>query len=362
MAELEKKPDVVFSTEAQILISRYGIIEKAEKALWEDLRKILDSVAQNVDPTRFVARVNVDSQGRWGILQIAKPSWPKPYWSGVHFEVNLDQQWIVRNRLPMGLDVEDSVPRKHAVIGCLSRILETYENSGLLVQGANAVLIPNTSWRVFEGAVRLSSVSAAQLSETLHRICTLAPLVDEALFIRDGQSLWRTDFFPSAGDGWPQLLFNGSEGGQEFRPSGGCIDSPTLRVNGGRKGNHEVVDGKPTHIMLLTKTHEIRNGDELYLSCVVRSTSGCRLWFYGEGHYDLPDGTRRFPPLLHGGPWLSMDVPGRPDWQHVGIRAKVEEHRDDDFTTQGAYVFLRTQTDDADLRFNSIEFGRCRAQ
>lgn len=363
MAEPDKKTDVVFSRESQTLISRYGVIEKAEKTLWEDYRKILDSVAEQVDSTRFVARVHVDPQGAWGTLQIAMPHWPKPYWNGVHFEVNLDRQWVLRDRLPIGLDVEDSVPRKHTVIGCLSRILERYENSGLLLQGANVTLIPNTSWRIFEGTVPLATLSAGQLHGLLHRLCTLAPLVDEGLFVGDGQSLWRTDFFASGGDGRPQLTFQGSEGGQEFQPSGGCMGSPALQVNGRRKGNHDVVDGKPTHIMVLTKTHEIHKGDELYLSCVVKSRSGCRLWFYGEGHCDLPDGTRRFPPLLHGGPWLLMDVPGgSSDWQHVGIRAKVEDHQDYSFATQGAYVFLRTQTDDTELCFNSIEFGRCRGQ
>jgi hypothetical protein len=361
MARETKNAMVQLSPQSEKFASGYSVLDAAEKRFWDEWRAMLEAVAGEMRKYGLVTRVLVDRDKCWGIFQTAFPHWPRPFGAGVHFELNLDRGLLSRRKIGVALDVEDSVPEKKAVLDCLERVLSPYERNGLLAKETGCQIISDSSWRILDKVVPLAGVSSEKLVDGLQPLTSVAPLVDEALFVKNGNPLWRTDFFGD--DLKPRLRFNpgggASEGGQKFQPDGGLMGSPSVVVNGTMKGNHHDADGRPTHIMVLTNTRDIHNGDEIYLSCVLHTKVGGRLWFYGEGHLDLPDGKRQFPQTFDNPSWVETKVPGKPTWQHVGCRARVRAPEDYDFGKQGAHLFLRTQTEDTDFLINGIEIGHC---
>jgi hypothetical protein len=319
----------------------------------DELREILTAVGDAMRDEGYIDRIYMNRDGLWGHLQLWLPDWPQPACSAIHFEVGFDRQDLSDDRMFIALDVEDSVPDKQAVIDCIQRLLKPYQFTDLLLRSTGTRFVSDSAWHVLHLFSPLTAVSSQELASACRRLRPITVSVDEALFVCRGVPLWRTDFFTS--DPQPTLSWGDNAGGQRVQRRHGLMDSPSLLVDGSAPGNHDPADGCPAHIAKLTFTHEIKNGNEIYLSCVLKTTKGGRLWFIG----DVPSEKHGVVALFDSPHWLEIPVTGMPTWQHIGFKARVRTPDDIDFAAVGAAIYIRTQTDDPEFLFNSIEFGRC---
>lgn len=358
MQNRSEKVTQELSPESRLFMSGYGVLEAAERRFWDEYRNILEAVACELREKGYLASVSGGGADLHGLLQVSLPGWPVPMSNAVHFEINLDQGWLRRSQMAVGLDVEDGVQGtqdKQAVISCLERILRPYEQAGQLLCASGCTLIPKSKWRVIERFAPIADLSVPSLVDVVTRLCNVSSVVDEAIFIGNGRPLWRTDFLSS--DPRPKLSFSGKKGGQKFGHGCGRMGTDCVMIDGTVEGNHDKADDYPTHIMAIEHTKAVENGQEVYFSCVLRTEKPARLWFFGDGSYETPDRKKEWPPLFEPPHWLEVSVPGRPDWQHVGLRVRVRNPEDYSFSKQGVHLYLRTQTDDHNLLITSIEVG-----
>jgi len=290
------------------------------------------------------------------MIQVSKPDWPKPFQNGIHFEIWADRANMIRHKgMMLFLDIEDATDGKEDVIEAMWRILMPYEKAGLLWKSIGCKMRPQKTWRFFEEVLPLChSLCSRDLSNALQKLASISWAIDQALFVKGGKPVWRTDFLP--GQSVPNLKWKGAPGGQVLADGAGLLGSTCIQIDGAHVGNYNEWEGCKTDIMILGNTKVIQNGDELYVSVVVRTAKNSRLWFFGEGRRDLPDGKRAFPPLCD---WTQVCVPQGSGWQHVGCRVRTKSPSDYDFSRDGTHLYLRTQTDDPLFSIGAIEIGRC---
>jgi len=355
-----------WSGESALLLGRYMVVTRAVERFWLDWRTIMETAGRELEAAGMIWHAASNEHDRWGLLQVAKPHWPKPFQNGIHYEVWIDHLKVAKTAAALlYLDIEDGTldtKDKEVIAEAVKRVLLPYEVAGVLQRETGCRLPYGPTCRLFEQSIPLAGITSMSLAQAFRRIAPISALVDKAAFVRQGRPIWRTDFLP--GDPKPKLTFSWphgypSDGGQSLQEGGGCLGNGSVRIDGTQKGNHNEANGRPTHIMTLDCTNAFANGEEVYLSCVLRASEPGKLWFLGEGHKVLPDGKLEFPPLLEAPHWHEIPVSAKPDWQHVGYRARVNSPADYSFAEGGAYVYLQTQTKESNLTISSIEIGRC---
>lgn len=362
--------NIWFSDAEKLWIDKQRILKNIEQSFFHKLRSMIHEVGQRFQNMGW--RVNVSEE----CLQVYRPHWQTD-WQGIHYEAFLNADCLLQGRLDTGLHVEINAPHHGEVANNLycylrpheSQLLKKYGrlSSGFRILPCSSHSTEDQIIHVLEGTIDLTELTSDRMYDALERLTQTESFVEEALFRANGTKLWRTAFL--SGDPPLRLERGGTRdtGGQTFREGKGRLDSPCLHIDGTREGNYKLKDRKqpdnydPTNkgsvnIMELVRGREceLRNGDRLYLSCVVKTELGGRLWFDGQGHpicalFDVPG-----PPN-----WIALDVQGQAEWQHVTIPlAPVCTHEDYDFAQQGARVFLISQTQDPNFVFSSIEIGR----
>jgi hypothetical protein len=292
------------------------------------------------------------------MLQVFRPNWPGGL-CGIHYEAQCNDYFCEQGFVDLSLHIEHEVLDQSAVCDRIRRLLSPYRQA--LLSSCSASLPDEPLHDILKGKLPLSDVTSERIVEVINSMAATETFVDEAMFLADKTPIWRTDFFP--GDPQPQLdiyIVDGrhGKGGQELRPSGGCLDTRSVVINGTAPTNYHAADGSPTNIMLLTHTKDVDVRKDFYLSCIVRTTSGGRLWLYGEGYDKQPDGKQEWPALLDPA-WTPVPVEGKSGWQHIGWQGHTDKAAKYDFAGQGATFYLRAQIDDSSFALNSIEFGHC---
>lgn len=341
-----------WSEEARMVLLNYGVLEHAVNRFWQEWRTVLEGTKTELEQDGFLAETEGSVSECWGMLQVARPHWPKPFQRAVHFEVWLNREWAQKGLVPLYLDIEDACPERDDVIEALSRTLMPYEKAGLLVAQTGCKIPPNRTYRLFEQSLALNDLSSGVLTAAVKRLGGISAAIDQAIFVRRGEPIWTTHFLP--GEPLPKLQYGPGVGGQHITHDQGYLGSGVLHVDGSMEGNHNVVDGNPTHIMMLDHTTAIRPGEEIYMSCLVKAPHGGRLWFHGEERIVLTDGKQKWPCLCN---WHEITVPARASWQHVACRITANASEDFDFSKHGAHLYLRTQTEDSDFRIAAVEIG-----
>lgn len=357
-----------FSEGEKLWILRQRVLRDAERSFFHSLSGMIHDVAERFQATGWKPHV-AD-----GCFQIYRPHWQ----AGTHYEFLVNEKRVLSRRAHVGLHVEKNTPHYRDVATRLFRCLEPHEpqllkkyksmSHGFRMPSWSAALLESDYIYVLNGSIDLVHLTSDQMGDALEALIRTESFVEEALFLSNNQSLWRTDFFPD--NPLPHLEWGEKKmsGGQRFQGNDGRLGGPSLRIDGTQEGNYDLkgkmqpddydpVGKGAVNIMRLGRPLEceICNGDRLYLSCVVKTTEGGRLWFDGQGQpvcalFDVPG-----PPN-----WNHLDVPAKGQWQHLAIPlAPVCRHSDYDFARQGAHVFLISQTTDPNFVFSSIEIGRC---
>lgn len=364
--------NIQFSEEEKLWISRQGLLQDTERSFSRTLKSILHEVGQRFQSTGWKANLSDRC------LQIYRHHWQED-WEGIHYETYLNTERLLDGQLHVGLHVEKNTPAYRAVAPCLAGYLQPHEERLLkkYKSVSHGFHVPSTALHaperdqvhVLEGSIGLVRLTSDRLYDALERLTHTASFVEEALFVGDGVNLWRTDFCtdrPRPNLEWGKER---ASGGQSYRMEGGRLAGPSLHINGTCGGNYDLTKKKqpddydpsnkgPVNIMRLVDAGdcEIQNGDQLYLSCVVNTQVGGRLWFDGHGHPAQGSALLDVPCKPN---WIPIDVPGKPIWQHLGIPlAPVCKHRNYDFAKQGAKIFLISQTKDPEFSISSIEIGR----
>ncbi len=343
-----------FSQLVVTFLDKYQLIRSALSTFHDELAGMFELLRCRVEPLGFASQHYRQGDSRH-CVQFYRPGWNNESGQGLHFELSVGPDDLQLGRLVLGLDLGDDLPGRHAIQAALCRILAPYQQTLLEKHSFN--VRPQCMCKFLWSSLRLRELTVDKMVDKCRVLSEIGPLAEEALFLADAIPLWRTD---CADPVRPSLFWDGANGGQQFEANSGLFGTPCIRIDGRARGNYCAFEDTPTNIMMLATTQGVQNGDGVYCSCIVRSELGGRIWFYGEGYHELPDGRREWPRLFCNPEWIEVVVPGRSGWQHVGTRVHANAPSDYDFTQQGVTLYFRTQTQDPNFLVNSIEFGRFR--
>ena len=359
--------DTNWSDEAKLMIERRSVLMPALEAFFADWSGMLRDVHVFFSQRHSIARIVGDPAEFFQFFQLRRSRWPEP-WGAVHYEVLCNIEFLRRGIVGLSLRIEGDTPKQADVCARIRSLLPPYESQLHSLLAKYSPKFPKLPVQdILNAQLPLGQATPKAICEAVEAMMQTETFVDEALFAGHGETIWRTDFF--ADRPRPRLRWGSEEktGGQTFQSKHGRLGGPALRIDGTKEGNYDLTGKKQpddydpagkgaVNIMRLARAGEckISNGDQLYLSCVVKTTEGGRLWLDGQGQpvcalLDVPG-----PPN-----WIPLDVPRQPDWQHVSIpMAPVCRHSAYDFAQKGAHVFLISQTRDPNFLFSSIEIGR----
>jgi len=292
------------------------------------------------------------------MIQMTRNRWPGNT-GGAHYEVICDEGCLRQGCFIIFLHVENEVPDQAQVVKRLRGLLAPFSSKILKNLAPYAPSIPaNPLHELIKAKVELENISVDSICNALHPIMETESFVDEAILLARGKPIFRTDLL--WGQPRPSLIFEDKLGGQSFASGRGRFSEDCILVNGMLEGNHRPDENRPTHIMQLGVTKEFIEGQSIYFSCTIRTEHSARIWFYAEGPKDL----NKWPSVLEPPAWSHYaDVPGDPTrWQVIrypfpGKKAIVQSYEGARFRETGAHVYLRSQTDDPELRIASIEYG-----
>lgn len=338
---------VEFSELTKLFLERQPVIVEAWHRLLLELREMLSAVAERLHPVGWDSRF-IHQPPR--TFQFYRPDWPQQQ-NGAHYEVSAHSNLENLGSLEVALHVEGGVPGQRDVLGRLRDLLQAHQEQ--IREQCLCSVVQGAGESALKTELRTRDVNCEVLYDRLKRVMLTAPFVDEALFLGRNDTIWRTDF----GDPrtLPRLDIDGSAGGQEIRQEGGVLGTPCLVIADPDEGNHHVVDGRPTHLMLLRRTKDIQPDDRIYLSSLVHTEKGGRLWFFADGTPLIESTGKEVVPVLSHSRSPAVEVRAKAAWQHVTF---IEESRVRAETGADARIYLRSQTDDCEFKINSVEIGR----
>jgi hypothetical protein len=218
-------------------------------------------------------------------------------------------------------------------------------------------------WTVPLGSTDAVERLESNVEDAVDALSAVASLVDEAWYLRDKQTLWRTDFGHGAGAKrpslvcpvrWPEGSPNGPKGGQKPIARIGRLGSDCLRING-TVGNYGPVDeaGRATrNICRLISLEEMRNlpiNRRLYVSCVIHSTQEVTICVLGGGR----TGKSGYPVIVE----VDRSLPGTSGWRQIGIEATTCIGKGESGRAEGFTLYLVTETADTKLRIDCVDVG-----
>jgi hypothetical protein len=348
--------DVSFSEASRFLAQHYGVVDRAERILWDEWRKILEAVAVGFRAHGYWTNVEGSSDGHWGFLQVAPTNWPQPYNASVHFEVGCGRDFAVQSgQHVLTLEVEGAVADKGKLIQCIQRILKPYEGAGLLLKTTGCTISPDSAWRVFERKLPMGDASSTKIASALENLLPTMSFVDEALLLSPVTSVWRSSFFPD--EIRPRIQWaqwkecegaTGETGGWETRQDGGRLDSPCLFCDGRKSNYHDrqnILTLRPADGWL---HHGIASGQKVRCCAVVYSPRRALVKFHAEATE-----AGKFKPAFES--WIEVDA--FDGWQALQWEVTAGQIENYDSATQGLSAFLMVRAPETGLRIDSIEFG-----
>ena len=284
------------------------------------------------------------------LIQFYRDNWPNDQCAGVHYEVQCGDEFRRRGTAHVGLHIEQRLPKQVEVFARLRQLLLPY-SPRLFKMMADCAPDMAAHWFAIGGTLGLADVTDDEISEALERMMQTESFVDEALFLTDKKTVWRTDFLagnPKPYTKWHEGLGTGEEGGWEFSSDGGRLDSPCLKCDG-RKSNYR--DGKNIVMLSVGKPfNEFANGQRAYCSAVVHSAEGGQVQFYAQA-------------TKEGGWQEAFDAPvplKRVDrWQLACWEGEISNPENYDFAKQGMNAFVMVKAPDPGLKIDAIEIGLC---
>ncbi|NQT16221.1 MAG: hypothetical protein HQ582_25915 [Planctomycetes bacterium] len=316
----------------------------AEDLYRVEFRLVLDAVRDGVSNTDW--KTNLSARA----LQFYRPHW-QDGWNGAHFEVASHSNWFRNGTVHVGLHVEKDHPKHEAVLGRLRKGFQRYEPE--ILDACACRVTGKGDNGVLKRSLDLPNVSADQIGEALEKIMKAESFVEEALFLADKKTVWRTDLRsddPVPPHKWHERLGTGEEGGWEFSPDGGRFNGPCIKCHGDKSNYHEgrniltLNDSKPIHTFA--------NNQKIYGLAVVHAPRGGTVIFHGES------GKERGWAAAYR---AECELNAAPGWQVVRWEATVSSPEEFDFGDEGvyAYVIVQAQTPESRLDLDCIEIGTC---
>lgn len=282
-------------------------------------------------------------------VQVYRPTW-QDGWEGIHYEAFSSGDYFRIGTIHLGLHVEKGTPNESAVREGLRQLLKRTEDR--LLSAAGCKVVPQCHWRVLEGALDLIETSDEAIGDALEQMIQTESFVEEALFLADKKTVWRTDFLPD--DPLPEIdwsVWSGKEGGRggwQLRADGGRLGTPSL-IFQGQKRNYK---GKENIAALHDSEREpfraFTPGQHVYCCSLVRCPAGGSVTFTlqttKEGQYQ-------------SGYTETRRLAAADRWQMVCFEGELARLTDYDPALQGLYAYLLIDPSLQPITIDSIEIG-----
>jgi len=247
--------------------------------------------------------------------------------------------------MDLNLHVEDDVPDQEAVCNRMRDLFMPHAADILKNCGMSISEEPIET--ILTGSIRLSEVTAQGLTDGFERMAITESFVDEALYLADKRTVYRTEFEPGT---QPSINFKGNTGGWEFDAHGGRFDGPCLKCHGNEFNWDE---GEDTNILMLHPEAgfvEFANNRRMFLSAIVSSPQGGELWV----------GTQ----ACKNGKWITIfgddfKLKGTEQWQHVTLEGLLKAPANYDFSRDGLFAYVLATAPHKEMCFASIDVGLC---
>jgi hypothetical protein len=333
-----------FSEATKMWLEKQGVLRTAEDRFFYEWVRILRSAERRLKRKGWGIRLFGD---RSEFMQVYRPYWPSGL-GGVHYQPGAWEWWRRQGIFFLGLAIEGETPKQQAVCARIRKLLRQYQEEIWSITGCS--IRDEPGHEILFSSLPLADLTADNLCEGIENMAQTESFVDEALFLADRESVWRTGFLP--GDpkpsiNWPWEPKPGpEEGGWQFSADGGRFDSPCLKCYGGKSNYWE---GK--NILRLNVNgplYQFVNGQPVYGSAVLHASEGGWLQFYAEGHHE-----GKYFCAFDG----SRDLKAADRWQLVSWEGAVSNPENYDFAKQGLSAFVMVKAPDTGLKIDAIEIG-----
>lgn len=336
----------VFSKSVQYFLERYDAIQSGFDRFHNELGFLFRQLSDEIKPLGFIPKIYRFASGKH-LLQFSCSNWGNDEGEGIHFEFFIDHEELAKKYLIAGLDFGDDVAEKSAKRTTLIRLLEPYKQ--VVLQRTGYELLSDKYWKFLRTTIPIQGLSVEAMRNECDILPDIAAFVDEAIFLADKKSVWRTDFLPTDQKPyikWHEGLGTNEVGGWEFSQDGGRLKGHCLKCHGGKSNYHE---GK--NIIILQSNESSRNfgnGQKIYCSTVVHSIKGGQICFYAEAPKE-----GNFTVAFE----KTCDLQPIDRWQVVSYEGQVSNPEHYDFAKNGLFIFLIAKVPEIGLRIDSIEIG-----
>lgn len=340
-----------FSKATKLYLECQDILLAAEDRFKRELGNMLREVQRRFSRKGWASRFACDPPAQ---IQIFRQHWPAIE-SGIHYEARAFENFRRQGIVDLSLHIEHDVPNQEAICYRIRQMLRRY---GAKVLQYCATAMPDQPKEdILKGSIRLVDLTVDSLCDTLERMTETESFLDEALFLTDKRTIWRTDFSPTC----PEINSNwfGNIGSQEIAYSKGRIGSSALRIDGTQPNARRGIDYESgCYSVLLHSAYSLTNGNGLNVTVVVKTHKGGIFRLYGEGHKGrTAEGhPLEFPQAFS----LKRIVEPSETWQCLTWHEIVPsvEQINYDFAKEGLWCVMIVKTNDTEFLVDSIELAQ----